>query len=645
MKTHKMDEKNYSKKKLNRVRPPRAHITYDVEMEDAIGQRELPFVIGVLSDLSGQPDEPIPGLRDRKFLEIDRDNFNDVLAGMKPRLAYHVDNKLGGDDTKLAVELRFNSLDDFHPEKIVQQIDPLRELLLTRDLLYDLLAPTNHDFPWGTGEEFVNVLQEIIHKTETAESLKIEPSTQPNNEDNLRYSRSIIEFIVNDPATKEKVVHKIIQVMIDEYIARIHGIISLQLNEIIHAPEFQKLEASWRGLYYLVAQSQTGESLKIRVLNTSRKDLLKDMEKASEFDQSALFKEVYQVEYGTFAGYPYAVLIGDYEFGENTQDISLLGKISTVAAAAHAPFISAASCQLFNLESFTDLGKPRDLTKIFDNRRDSKYIKWRSFRESEDSRFVGLTMPHILMRLPYGKEMAPVERFDFEEDVTGKEHSKYLWGNAAYAFGARLTAAFAKYGWCAAISGVEGGGLVEDLPIHCFQTDEGEVALKCPTEIAITEPREKELSDLGFISLNHYKNSNYAAFFYSPSTKKPEKYDTAEARTNANLSVRLPYILAISRFAHYLKWMVRDKVGKFMTPQNCEDYLNRWIANYVLLSDDASQEANAIRPLREAAIKVKEDTSKPGLYKAVADLKPHYQLGKLTVSLRLVIELPQPARG
>ncbi len=619
-----MDEKNDSKKKLTSVRPPRVHITYEVEIEGAMVLKELPFVIGVLSDLSGQPDETLPKLRNRTFVEIDRYNFDQILMGMKPRLAYTVDNKLTDDDTKLAVELRFKNLDDFHPEKIVLQIDPLRRLLLTRDMLYELSVPTNQDLPRGTGEEFVNILKEIIHKAEAAVSLKIEPSIQPNNEDDLRYSKNMIEYIGSDPETREKVVHKVMQIMIDEYIARIDGIISLQLNEILHASEFQKLEASWRGLYYLVAQSQTGESLKIRVLNTSRKDLLKDMEKASEFDQSALFKEVYQVEYGTFAGYPYAVLIGDYEFGENTQDISLLGKISTVAAAAHAPFISAASCQLFNLESFTDLGKPRDLTKIFDNRRDSKYIKWRSFRESEDSRFVGLTMPHILMRLPYGKEMAPVERFDFEEDVTGKEHSKYLWGNAAYAFGARLTAAFAKYGWCAAISGVEGGGLVEDLPIHCFQTDEGEVALKCPTEIAITEPREKELSDLGFISLVHCKGTDLAAFFNAQSTHKPRKYDTDEAYAKARLSTQLQYILANSRFAHYLKVMMRDKEEKFMARQHCEDFLNNWISQYVLLDVAATPENKARYPLREARIDVIEVTGRPGVNRAVAFLQPQF---------------------
>jgi len=407
----------------------------------------------------------------------------------------------------------------------------------------------------------------------------------------------------------------------------------------MHASEFQRLEASWRGLHYLVHQSETSTMLKIRVFNVSKNDLLKDLERASEFDQSALFKKVYEEEFGMFGGAPFGALIGDYEFGRHPQDMALLDQISHVAAAAHAPFIAAASPQLYNLESFTDLGAPRDLAKIFDT---VEYVKWKSFRESEDSRYVGLTLPHILLRLPYGPETVPVEAFNFKEDVDGKDHSKYLWGNASYAFATRLTEAFAKYSWCAAIRGVEGGGLVEGLPTHTFMTDDGEVALKCPTEIAITDRREKELSDLGFIPLVHCKGTDYAAFFGAQSSQKAKKYDTDSANANARLSTQLQYILATSRFAHYLKAIMRDKIGSFMTRQNCQDYLNRWITNYVLLDDNASQAAKAQYPLREARIDVSEVRGKPGVYRAVAFLKPHFQLDELTVSLRLVAELPTP---
>jgi type VI secretion system protein ImpC len=459
------------------------------------------------------------------------------------------------------------------------------------------------------------------------------------DEEQREQSRKQITTLVEEVMKGTVRVSKDIEATINARIADIDELLSRQLNEIMHASEFQRLEASWRGLHYLVHQSETSTMLKIRVFNVSKNDLLKDLERASEFDQSALFKKVYEEEYGMFGGAPFGALIGDYEFGRHPQDMALLDQISHVAAAAHAPFIAAASPRLYNLESFTDLGAPRDLAKIFDT---VEYVKWTSFRESEDSRYVGLTLPHILLRLPYGPETMPVEAFNFKEDVDGKDHSKYLWGNAAYAFATRLTEAFAKYSWCAAIRGVEGGGLVEGLPTHTFMTDDGEVALKCPTEIAITDRREKELSDLGFIPLVHCKGTDYAAFFGAQSSQKAKKYDTDAANANARLSTQLQYILATSRFAHYLKAIMRDKIGSFMTRQNCQDYLNRWITNYVLLDDNASQTAKAQYPLREARIDVSEVRGKPGVYRAVAFLKPHFQLDELTVSLRLVAELPAP---
>lgn len=437
-------------------------------------------------------------------------------------------------------------------------------------------------------------------------------------------------------------VSKDLETTINARIADIDALLSKQLNAIMHAPEFQHLEASWRGLHYLVSQTETSTMLKIRVLNVSKQDLLRDLERAPEFDQSALFKKIYEEEYGTFGGAPFSALIGDYEFGRHPQDIALLEKVSNVAAAAHAPFIAAASPQLFNLDSFTELGVPRDLAKIFDT---VEYAKWKSFRETEDSRYVALALPHILMRLPYGKETKPIEGFNFEEEVDGTDHSKYLWGNAAYALGTRITDAFAKYGWCVAIRGVEGGGLVEGLPTHTFRTDEGDIALKCPTEIAITDRREKELADLGFVPLVHCKGTDYAAFFGTQTCQKPKKYDTDAANANARLSAQLQYIMATSRFAHYLKAMMRDKIGRFMSRSECEAFLNRWINNYVVGSDEAGQEMKARYPLREARIDVSEVPGKPGVYRAVAFLRPHFQLDELTVSLRLVADLPQPAGG
>ncbi len=470
----------------------------------------------------------------------------------------------------------------------------------------------------------------------------LEEGRMARDESQKGWARDVLGEFVRQVMEGAMIVSKNTEAMINARISQIDHLISRQLNEVMHHPEFQRLEASWRGLHYLVFQSETGEKLKIRVLNVSKKDLLKDFERASEFDQSALFKKVYEDEFGMFGGAAYGALIGDYEFSNHPQDLALLEKVSQVAAAAHAPFIAAASPQLFNMDSFGELGNPRDMAKIFQG---VEYAKWRSFRESEDSRYVGLALPHILMRLPYGKETNPTESFDFEEEVTGFDHSKYLWGNAAYALGTRLTEAFAKFHWCAAIRGVEGGGLVQGLPVHTFQTDEGEVALKCPTEIAITDRREKELADLGFIPLVHCKGTDYAAFFSTQTANKPKLYDTDAANANARLSSQLQYILAVSRFAHYLKAIMRDKIGSFMTRKNAEDYLNRWISNYVLLDDDASQEAKASNPLREARVDVFEIPGKPGAYRAVAFLKPHYQLDELTISLRLVADLPPPAKA
>lgn len=428
---------------------------------------------------------------------------------------------------------------------------------------------------------------------------------------------------------------------INARIAQIDHLISIQLNEIMHHPALQKLEGSWRGLKYLLDHSETSDKLKIKVLNVSKKELLRDLQRAVEFDQSALFKKVYEEEFGVFGGAPFSALVGDYEIGKHPEDIELIEKVSNVAAAAHAPFLTASAADMFNLPSFADLGAPRDLSKIFDS---TEYAKWKSFRQSDDSRYVGLCLPHVLMRLPYGRDTKPVEGFNYEEGVDGTDHSKYLWGNAAYAMAARLTDAFAQYGWCAAIRGVEGGGLVEGLPAHTFRTDEGDVALKCPVEIGITDRREKELADQGFIPLVHCKGTDYAAFFSVQSAQKCKVYDKEAANANARLSAQLPYILAMSRFAHYLKVMMRDKIGSSMSRMDCQRYLNNWIAQYVCADDNASHSVKAQLPLREANVEVMEIPGKPGAYRAVAFLKPHFQLDELSVSLRLVADLPASAR-
>jgi type VI secretion system protein ImpC len=430
------------------------------------------------------------------------------------------------------------------------------------------------------------------------------------------------------------------EAMVNARIAQIDHLLSIQLNEVMHHPDFQKLEASWRGLKYLLSQSETGTGLKIKVLNVSKKELLRDLQRAAEFDQSATFKKVYEEEFGVFGGSPFGALIGDYEFNKSGQDIELLEKMSSVAAAAHAPFLTAASSEMFNLESYTQLDAPRDLAKVFDT---TEYARWKNFRESEDSRYVGLTAPRVLVREPYGSETVPIEAFNYEEKVDGTDHSKYLWGNAAYALGARITQSFATYGWCATIRGVESGGLVESLPTHNFRTESGDLAMKCPTETPITDRREKELADLGFVPLVHQKGTSKAAFFSVQSCQKAKVYDKDAATANARISAQLPYIFAVSRFAHYLKAMMRDKIGGYTSRGEAERFLNDWISNYVVSNDSAGATIKAQKPLREARVEVVEVPGKPGAYRAVAFLRPHFQLDELTMSMRLVADLPAPA--
>jgi type VI secretion system protein ImpC len=428
--------------------------------------------------------------------------------------------------------------------------------------------------------------------------------------------------------------------MINERVAEIDKLLTDQLNAIMHDEAFQALEASWTGLHDMVYGTETSTRLKLRLLNVTKKELLKDLETAVDHDMSVLFKKVYEEEYGTFGGYPYSLLIGDYTFGRHPQDIALLERISKVAAAAHAPFIAAAAPSLFDLKSFTELGVTRDLSKIFES---AELATWRSFRSSEDSRYVSLVLPSYAARLPYGAKTKPVETFNFEEDVDGSDHSKYLWANSAYQMGLRITDAFAKYSWSTAIRGVEGGGKVDGIAAHAYKTAEGDVVLKCPTEVTITDRREKELSDLGFIALVNSKGSNFAAFFGGQTTNKPVLYNKDEANANAQLSARLPYVLAASRFAHYLKVIMRDKVGSFQTRGGIEAYLNNWISDYVLINPSASQEQKARFPLGEARVDVTEVPGKPGSYRATCFIKPHFQMEDLTASIRLVADLPAAA--
>lgn len=787
-------------KKLLRVRPPRVRITYDVHTNGAIEKRELPFVVGIFADLSGDrdpnpadPKTALPEYRDRKIVDIDRDNFNDVLKQSMPRVELKTVNNVlpGGDGSPLKGAVVFESMADFEPINVVRKVPVLEKIYQQRKLLRDAQAraevkdtaakalddavaameatgahwATTARFALKTLTEAVKAIADAKPATATtaqiraasgALSNKAAPAlrkaadylkTQDSHQDEIKaaggattgsdaartalkaavapfeaaaaaaegavkelaaladpsnakvsdatatvletnsattlpplvaaietatpYSTAVeapvsallttafpapAEFAPDLSAAMRDHVFPVVSaaggsgvgrgsaLSIDFAVAAIDDALSKQLSAIMHGAKFKEMEATWRGLFHLVSRTETGTRLKLRILNATLKELQDDMSKAVEFDQSKLFKLIYEAEYGTFGGSPYSMLLGGYEIGPGAPDMTFINAMSSVASAAHAPFLAAASPAMFGLPDFGDLAKPRDLAKIFEG---ADLTAWYEFRGTEDSRYVSLALPHVMLRLPYGDSTLPAEGFRFEEAVLTEDgvpdNRNFLWGNAAYFLAERITNAFSLYSWTAAIRGVEGGGLVEGLPIYTFSSggDDGIKEILCPTEVAITDRREKEINDLGFIALCHSKGSGKAAFFGGQTTNRPKKYINADANANAALSSRLPYIMAASRFAHYIKVIVRDKVGGFLTRGNVETFLNTWISQYVLLDDNASQDVKSAFPLREASIVVVDVPGEPGAYKATVFLKPHFQLEELTTSIRLVADLPK----
>ncbi|WP_176044548.1 type VI secretion system contractile sheath large subunit [Burkholderia vietnamiensis] len=458
-------------------------------------------------------------------------------------------------------------------------------------------------------------------------------------------ARDAVEFAVQTLA--EQALSQSITISDDAYksiaaiIAQIDHKLSEQINLILHHQDYQALESAWRGLNHLVSNTETDEHLKIRVLDVSKTELHRTMRryKGLAWDQSPLFKQIYEQEYGQLGGEPYGCLVADYYFDHTPPDVDLLGSIAKVAAASHTPFITGAAPSVLQMESWQELANPRDLTKIFTQ--NLEYAAWNSLRNTEDARYVGLAMPRFLARLPYGAKTNPVDEFDFEEDTNGSNHSRYGWANAAYAMGVNINRSFKQYGWCSLIRGVESGGTVENLPCHTFPTDDGGVDMKCPTEIAISDRREAELSKNGFIPLVHRKNTDHATFIGAQSLQKPAEYHDPDATANANLSARLPYLFACSRFAHYLKCIVRDKIGAFKEREDMQRWLNEWVMHYVDADPaNSSQDTKARRPLAAAEVLVEDVEGNPGYYQAKFFLRPHFQLEGLTVSLRLVTKLP-----
>lgn len=450
---------------------------------------------------------------------------------------------------------------------------------------------------------------------------------------------SAVRTLAEQVLQKSDIVSDDVTQTINAYIAEIDRKITEQMNLVLHHADFQKLEGAWRGLHYLVNNSETDQQLKIRVMNISKKELGKTLKryKGTAWDQSPIFKKMYEEEYGQLGGEPYGCIVGDYYFDQSPPDVELLAGMGQVAAAAHAPFIAAANCTLLGMDSWNELSNPRDLAKITST---PDYAAWRSLRESDDSKYLALAMPRTLARLPYGAATNPVEEFNFEEDASG-ESDKYTWQNAAYAMAVNINRSFKEYGWCSRIRGIESGGIVDGLPVHTFPSDDGGVDMKCPTEIAISDRRSAELDKLGLMPLVHRKNSDMAAFIAAQSLHQPAEYDDPDATANAALGARLPYIFASSRFAHYLKCIVRDKLGSFQDQQSMQKWLTRWITQYVDGDPaNSSDEVKSRRPLSAAEVIVEEVEGQPGFYTSKFFLRPHYQLEGLTVSLRLVSKLP-----
>ena len=468
----------------------------------------------------------------------------------------------------------------------------------------------------------------------------LKQSFKPRNERAASEVESAVATLVTTALADTTLLKDDVLDTLEAMIAAIDKQLSDQVNEILHAPEFQQIESAWRGLNYLVMNSETDANLKISVMNVGKRELLNNLRlyPGARWDQSPLFKQVYEQEFGTLGGQPIGAMVCDYEFTHEPTDVQLLRALSKIAASAHMPLFAAAGPTLMGMDSWTELMNPRDLSKLFDT---PDYAAWKSLRDAEDSRYVGLCMPRVLSRQPYGAKSDPVEEFAFEEATDGHAGANYAWMSAAYAMATNINRAFKEYGWCTRIRGVESGGEVINLPTHTFATDDGGIDLKCPTEISITDRREAELAKSGLIPLVHRKNTDKAAFIGAQSLYRPKKMSTDDATASENLSSRLPYMFAVSRFAHYLKCMVRDKVGSTKERAELQDWLQTWITRYIDGDPKGSSErTKAEKPLADARVEVIENEENPGYYSARFFLRPHYQLEGMDIGMSLVSRLP-----
>jgi len=640
--------------KLARVRRPKSTgLIYGTETDGCLVKAELPFIVGVISDFSGDPTGGVRSRRERKFTQIDINTFDDVIKKVNAGLNLCVPNTLLDDGSEMAVHLKIESLDDFSPVRVAAQIEPLRKLLESRQQLKEVIDKIDR-----SDDCLENLLRTVQTDAEAPESQAtatasssnrlLDQATAASKQTDCGLADGMIHTLVAEANQGQGLFDERTIQSVNQMIASIDQVVSKQLAAVLHHARFQKLEGTWRGLHYLCKNSETNDMLKIKILNCSKLELAKDLLSVSRIDQSNIWRLIYDEAFLVPGGQPYGALVGDFEFENHRYDIKLLEDLSGIAAGAFAPFITAPSAKLLGLDSWQELPKLVDLRKTFEA---NEYTSWKKFRDSEDSRFVVMTLPRTLARLPYGSNTQVVEQFNFEElplDQLGESvavsRDNYCWMNTAYVYAARLTAAFAETNWCTAIRGRCSGGAVEGLPSYAFRSDKGDTEMACPTEVPVTERREKELSDLGFLTLCHFKNTDYSVFFGGQTTHQPKKYDSAAATENAAISARLPYIMASSRIAHYLKVMVRDYVGGFIQPSDVELWLNRWIQQYVCSCHDSAlhEKVKAKFPLADAAITVTEIPGSPGAYNAIVLLRPWLTLEELQAPVRMVVRLDKP---
>jgi type VI secretion system protein ImpC len=647
------------REKLKRIRKPRVRIVYEVRFGESGPRRELPFVIGVLADLCGQ-ERPAGSIRDRSFLTIDRDNFDAIMARIEPRVSFTVTNCTEENGAPLQVELVFRSMADFGPENVVRRLVPLASLLDTRERLRDLAVKCEAHAELETTLRSILVdprlRSDLIEQLDRAE---LTAGSADHRDAPVADPAGLLDRALEDPrpeaaakaaadlrtALKELIggcgefpLDRDVTSHLQERIAQIDAAVSAPVSEILQHPQFQQLERTWRGLHYLVYNSETSALLKIKVLNVSKRALFEDLAGAVEVDSSLLFAKVAAHEIAVPEGEPFAALIGDYAFTSAPEDIDLLSRMSRVAAAGFCPFISAASPGFFGFADWQELARPMELDKRFVL---PEFNPWRELRDSEDSRFVCLTMPRVMARLPYGQMTNPVAAFAYEEVDASRPvpHDQFCWMNAAYVLGARMTAAFAETGSGTRIRGIEGGGKVDGLPVFVFRDEDGDSNLKSPTEVDIAARREYELGAFGFLPICHQKNTDYAVFFSSQTAHKPRKYDRPEATALAAVRARLPYIMATARFAHYLKAVVRDWAGGFKESSDLEDALNRWIKQYVHDSSEVDTRSHVRYPLREARVVFEEIPGQPGSGVAKCYLRPWLDSEELTAALCMPVPI------